>query len=99
MHDDDDDEDDAGTKRKRLEELVAKRMRSTGFTQFEMDSRADALEFLFISFKCAGKHHWLMQQLPYLLEPDTMTTQDWEDYIDVSWRLHGLVGEASDKSN
>mgnify|MGYP003654153326 FL=1 len=96
MGDDDGDDD---PKTRKLEELVAKRMRNTGFTQFEIDSRAEALEFLFISFKSAGKHHWLMQQLPYLLEPDTMTIQDWEDYIDVSWRLHGLVGEASDETN
>jgi len=93
------DDDSNPKKKKKLEELITKRMRSTGFTQFEMDSRAEALEFLFISFKSAGKHHWLMQQLPYLLEPDTMTIKDWQDYIDVSWRLHGLVGAASDESN
>ena len=96
MFDDDDDDD---PRKKKLEDLINKRMRSTGFTQFEMDARAGALEFLFTSFKSAGKHHWLMQQLPYLLEPDTMTIQDWQDYIDISWRLHGLVGEASDESN
>ena len=94
-----DDDDDTFSKKKKLEDMITKRMRSTGFTQFEMDSRAEALEFLFISFKSAGKHHWLMQQLPYLLEPDTMTTQDWEDYIDVSWRLHGLIGSPLDEVN
>ena len=85
--------------KKKLEDLITKHMRSPGFTQFEVDARADALEFLFISFKSAGKHHWLMQQLPYLLTPDTMTAEDWQDYIDVSWRLYGLMGEALDEVN
>ena len=74
-----------------IKRLLQKQLRKSGITQHEYDARIEAMKFLYSSFYCAGKHHWLIKQLPHLLEPDTMTQQDWEDYITLSWKWQGVI--------
>ena len=88
MSDDDD-------KVQKLRKKLTRSMRDSGYTEFEIRSREEAIEFLYISFSAAGKHHFLIKQLPFLLEPDTMSEQDWKDYIDLSWGWFGLYSDSN----
>jgi len=68
-------------------------LRQNGFTEYEIRRRSEATSFLYASMYASSKHYWLMKQLPYLLKPDTMTEEDWIDYIEFSWKWFSLINE------
>jgi len=81
-----DDDDKFETFRKKM----IKKAKSRGHTDFEIEERTVAAEFLFYSFYRLNKHCFLMKQIPYLIEPDTMSNIDWLDYLELSWQPCGL---------
>jgi hypothetical protein len=83
----DDSKDD---KFKTFRENMVKKAKSRGYTDYEIDERTAATEFLFYSFYKFNKHCFLMKQIPYLLKPDTMSDVDWADYLELSWEVYGL---------
>ena len=78
---------------KKLRERLKKTMRTSGYTDYEISSRAKALEFLYTTFVRAGKLHWLSKQMYYLMRPDTMGNDEWVDYLDINWKLSGLYDD------
>jgi|3_EtaG_2_1085321.scaffolds.fasta_scaffold74335_1 hypothetical protein len=85
----DDNDDPVDKLRKRL----IRSMRSGGYTDYEIESRAVALEFLYTTFVRSGKNHWLSKQIHYLVRPDTMSNDEWVDYLDINWKLIGLYDD------
>jgi hypothetical protein len=85
------DNDDDDTKTDRLKQKLRKLLKVKGVTEFESESRSEALHFLYTSFYLASKHHFLNKQFPFLIAPDTMSEEDWIDYIDFNWRWYGIV--------
>jgi len=77
-----------------LKKRVAKMMRTNGYTEHEINARGNAIEFLYISFLKAGKNHWLSKQIPYLLKPDTMSNDEWIDYLDINWKMPALYSDS-----
>ena len=58
---------------------------NTGITKFELQSRRDALEILFATFYKVGMQHFRSRQLSFLLEPDSMSNDEWVDYIQLAF--------------
>ena len=65
-------------------------IKNTGVTKFEIESRQEALGMLFSSFYTIGMHHFRTKQIKYLLEPDTMSEEEWIDYIEFAFGDIGL---------
>jgi hypothetical protein len=84
-------DDDESASNKRLKQKLRKLLKDKGITEFESQSRSTAVQFLYTSFYLASKHHFLIKQFPFLIEPDTMSEEDWLDYIDFNWRWFGIV--------
>ena len=76
---------------KKLRKNILQTAKSSGYTEFELRSRAEATEFLYLSLYRTGKPHWLIKQIPFLMNPDTMSEQDWIDYLEVNWKWSMLV--------
>ena len=70
-------------------------IKNTGVTKFEIESRQEALNMLFSSFYTIGMHHFRSKQILYLLEPDTMSKQEWIDYIEFAFTDIGLFDKES----
>lgn len=86
---DDDDESLISKLRQRMTNM----MRTNGHTEYEVEIRAQALEFLFVSFLRAGKNHWLAKQTEYLAHTGGLTEADWIDYLDLNWKYSGLYND------
>ena len=78
-------------KKKSLKQQIAELLKNSGHTQYEVDSRKEALEFLYVSFYYFGIVVKKSKQLKYLTEPDTMTDDEWSIYLDVSWKDAGII--------
>ncbi|MBO68509.1 MAG: hypothetical protein CL398_09385 [Acidiferrobacteraceae bacterium] len=77
--------------KKSLKQQIAALLKNAGYTQYEVDSRKAALEFLYVSFYFFGIVGKKSKQLKYLINPDTMSDEEWILYLDISWKDEGIV--------
>jgi len=77
--------------KKSLKQQIAALLKGAGYTQYEVDSRKTALEFLYVSFYFFGIVTKKSKQLKYLTQPDTMSDEEWILYLDVAWKDEGIV--------
>ena len=62
-------------------------------TEFEIESRREALRFLYKTFYSAINIKKYGNQVQALIEPDTMSDEDWALYIELNWKSKGLINE------
>ena len=62
-------------------------------TEFEIESRREAFKFLYKTFYCVAHARKHGKQIQALVEPDTMSDDDWALYVELNWKSKGLVDE------
>jgi len=62
-------------------------------TEFEIQARQAALKFLYKTFYAVSNMRQHGKQIQVLVEPDTMSDEDWALYVELNWRSKGLISE------
>jgi hypothetical protein len=70
-----------------------KKVTSSMTTEFEIEARRAAFKFLYKTFYTVLNVTQHGKQIQALVSPDTMSDEDWALYVDLNWKIKGLISE------
>ena len=66
-------------------EKILRLFKTAGATEYELNARREALEFLFILLHNLVTNDKIIKQTKYLLNTDIMSDEEWQLFVEINW--------------